>query len=122
MQKIRTQRKRETFEQRFWARVDNSGGPKACWPWTGNFDKSGYGMVRRDGKYCSTQKVAHELTSGVTIAHGLKACHHCDNPPCCNPIHVYAGTHTQNMRDIHLPPHLTIEDRIRLRSEESNGD
>lgn len=30
---------------------------------------------------------------------GKLACHHCDNKPCVEPTHLYAGTHFDNARD-----------------------
>jgi hypothetical protein len=29
----------------------------------------------------------------------MLACHHCDNPPCCNPVHLFQGTHLDNNLD-----------------------
>jgi hypothetical protein len=56
----------ETVE-RFWSRVDRSGGPDACWPWVGNSRyTSGYGRVWFCGKDARSHRVAYTLAVGDT--------------------------------------------------------
>jgi len=61
---------------------------------------SGYGQVGIvDGKLIRAHRLAWELTNGW-IPNGLYVCHHCDNPPCCNPAHLFLGTQADNMSDM----------------------
>lgn len=83
---------------RFWARVDRSSGPNACWEWQAARQPTGYGAVWLGRRVAISHRVAWTLTNGP-IPNGKHVCHHCDNPPCCNPEHLFLGTDDDNMRD-----------------------
>jgi len=82
----------------FWSKVDRSGGCDACWQWVGKKDKRGYGKVCIGCKDVLTHRLAYILTKG-SIPKEMVICHTCDNPPCCNPKHLSAGTHKDNVAD-----------------------
>ena len=86
------------FIERFWSRVDQSGGPSVCWPWTRSKTPAGYGRVNHNHAVLYTHRIAYVLATGEDIT-GLHICHACDNPLCCNPAHLWSGTALDNMRD-----------------------
>jgi hypothetical protein len=77
---------------RFFAKV-KKGAPGECWEWLGG-KSSGYGYIDQKGAHV----VSFELHKGP-VHPGMEVLHHCDNRPCTNPEHLYAGTQMQNMHD-----------------------
>jgi len=90
------------LRDRFDRKVDRNGGPNACWPWRGATDRKGYGVIglgrRADGTR-RVHQVAWLLAHGP-VPDGLCVLHECDNPPCCNPAHLFLGTILDNNRDM----------------------
>ena len=85
-------------EERFWEKTEKRG-PYECWPWKGHFDKDGYGLLDVGRSCKGAHRVAWELVRGP-IPPKMYVCHHCDNPPCVNPKHLYIGSGSDNMRDM----------------------
>lgn len=91
------------FIARFWAKVDKNGptirpklGP--CWSWTASTHNAGYGQIGFNKRIAYAHRVAWELCVGP-IPDNLLVCHKCDNPPCCNPTHLFLGTDSDNAWD-----------------------
>lgn len=83
----------------FYLRIEKM--PTGCWEWRGALDRKGYGnWTWRD--VSSSPRRAHrcawELLRGP-IPGGLHVLHRCDNPPCCNPDHLFLGTISDNAKD-----------------------
>ena len=87
------------IERKFWANV-HTPNPFDCWNWNGRKDKDGYGRFRFNSQDFYSHRVSWVLANG-NIPNGLFICHHCDNPSCCNPEHLFIGTHLDNMFDMY---------------------
>lgn len=75
----------------------NSG----CWVFDGPWDSNGYGSlgIERGVNNKRTHILSFEYHKGE-IPKGMCVCHKCDVPACCNPDHLFLGSHADNMRDM----------------------
>lgn len=80
-------------------RLEKATGPQNCWLWPRALDHAGRGRVWVDGKLKLAHRAVWECVRGQIPA-GALLCHHCDNPTCVNPNHLYVGTPLTNGRDM----------------------
>jgi hypothetical protein len=80
-----------------WERGERT--PSGCLEWTGSRHTAGYGYISLGSKPVLVHRVAWELTNGA-IPDGLFICHHCDNPPCYEPAHLFLGDSLANGQDM----------------------
>jgi len=92
---------RTKIADRFWSKVD-IGNMDDCWNWTASVrnKKEGYGAFWYKGRHHPAHRIALFLQSGILGDNASRqTCHKCDNPKCCNPNHLFFGTHIDNNND-----------------------
>ena len=86
----------------FWDLIE-VGLEDECWPWLGRLHHN-YGVLHWHGEDRLSHRVSYALFHGVKIADlkGICVLHSCDNPPCCNPYHLFEGTRVDNVEDMDM--------------------
>jgi hypothetical protein len=82
----------------FWFYVDK-GEPNECWEFFGARHYKGYGEFRVGSSKQKAHRIAWTELIGP-IPESMHVLHKCDNPPCCNPAHLFLGTDADNRKDM----------------------
>ena len=87
----------EKDKERFFSKI-KINPETGCHEWTASKSIKGYGNIGMSGVVVSSHRVAYLLATGIDPLE-LCVCHTCDNPPCCNPEHLWLGTNADNTLD-----------------------
>lgn len=96
---IRRTRQPDSIEKvilKFWKRVEKTDW---CWNWTGRKVGKGYGILDLNATTMQAHRFSWVLHHGK-IPDGMLVCHHCDNPGCVRPDHLFVGDDSANMQDM----------------------
>lgn len=99
----------------FWDRV-KIGQKNECWPFLGTpHNHDGHCQFTFNGEREGAHRLAWILTNGE-IPDGFWVLHKCDNPPCCNPDHLFLGSIQDNIADMVAKGRNVKGDRARERN------
>lgn len=114
-----------TLADNFWRRVSKDGPfsrecGSRCWVWTGSKTPSGYGQMnfsssRRPMRTHAVSWAIHH--NGQLPEEGQVICHRCDNPPCCNPDHLFVGSPKDNALDAQMKGRIRVGAPPRSKTE-----
>ncbi len=99
--------RRKHIPEDVWKKI-KKGNNSDCWEWTGVTSHNGYGEFCMDYEHYPAHRVVYWLThpGSISLRNGnvdtdsLLVLHKCDNPPCCNPNHLFLGKPNDNLMDM----------------------
>lgn len=88
------------YVDRFWTRV-KIGGKNECWPFQGKRCKKlgEYGFFFTGKEEVAAHRLVLMMKLGRPLVNDEQSLHTCDNPPCCNPSHLFLGNNKMNVED-----------------------
>jgi len=90
-------RLRQTVQERLDLKLERR--TNGCLEWTGVKSAFGYGRIGVNYKTVYAHRLAWSLANDQPVPEGECILHTCDNPPCCEPTHLWLGTYAQNNAD-----------------------